>query len=371
MGQVEIIMYVALGFGTAALIALLLGRLLWTLAVGVGRRRVQRTAPPPTVAGLQAERNQLRAEYAMLARRVEVRLDDLKLQVAEQMAEVSRSRNRIERLSAEIGKREAALSEREGEIARLKEQIQTLEAELTARTGSLHELQDEHSKGGETSASLNRQLAERDQYIERLRAEIERLGLARSEAMSRERTVQERLKGRIEDLSALSRQIEAQRRDLLVQQSQSLVLRETMAGQRQSEPAEGRDEAPPPEQAPTTAPLERRIEDAERQANEVQSELDRLGEMWAAKLADVARAVASEPVAPEAADGSEPVVADGSAGKPAADPVSAGLVGRPEPPVEPHLDEMAPAEGDKKTPSGLANVISLAQRIRALQRSGS
>ena len=34
-------------------------------------------------------------------------------------------------------------------------------------------------------------------------------------------------------------------------------------------------------------------------------------------------------------------------------------------------DEAAPAEDDKKSPSGLANVISLAQRIRALQRNGS
>ena len=72
MAQVEIIMYVALGFAAAALIALLLGRVVWTLAIGIGRRRAQRTAATPQVAQLQAERNQLRAEQAMLARKVEV-----------------------------------------------------------------------------------------------------------------------------------------------------------------------------------------------------------------------------------------------------------------------------------------------------------
>ena len=203
MAQVEIIMYVALGFAAATLIALLLGRVVWSLAIGVGRRRAQRTAVTPAVAQLQAERNQLRAEYAMLVRRVEVRLDDLKAQVAEHMAEVSRSRNRIDRLGTEIEKRDASLAEREREIARLNERIAVLEAELASRTTSLHELEDDHGKGADAIAALRQQVAERDQYIEWLRAEVERLGIARSEAVSRERSVQQRLKGRIEDLSAL------------------------------------------------------------------------------------------------------------------------------------------------------------------------
>ena len=343
MAQFEIFMYVALGFGTAALIALLMARLLWSVAVGVGRRRVLRTAPPPAVAELQAERNRLRAEYAMLARKVEVREDEFKLQVAEQMAEVSRSRNRIERLSAEIDRRDAILSERESEIARLKNTIGGLEAELNSQTGLQHEPGD----GAAAGMSLSRQLAERDQRIERLRAEVDRLGRARSEAVTRERTVQERLKGRIEDLSALSCQIEEQRRELLARQSQSLALRQTMA--ERSQPLE--DPAAEVAPAESEAPPQGRIEDAERQASELQGELDRLDGIWAAKLADVARAVASEPVAQPPAEIRNP----------------ATIV----PQDQAAAAETAAAEEEKKTKSGLANVISLAQRIRALQRSGS
>jgi uncharacterized protein (DUF3084 family) len=142
MAQIEIIMYLALGFATAGLIALLLGRLLWDLAVSVGRRRAQRTAPP-AVAELQAERNQLRAENAMLARRLEVRLNELKMQLAEHMAEVSRSRNRVDHLSTEIEKRDASLAERDAEIGRLTERCGILESELAARTEILHWSQDE------------------------------------------------------------------------------------------------------------------------------------------------------------------------------------------------------------------------------------
>jgi uncharacterized coiled-coil protein SlyX len=60
------------------------------------------------------------------------------------MAEVSRSRNRVDRLGAEIDKRDAMLAERDSEIARLKDQVAALVSELEARTEALHQLQEEH-----------------------------------------------------------------------------------------------------------------------------------------------------------------------------------------------------------------------------------
>jgi hypothetical protein len=358
--EVEVIMYVALGFVTAALIALLLGRLMWSLAINVGRRRALHTSPTPEVAELQAERNQLRAEHAMMARRVEVRLDDLRSQVAEHMAEVSRSRNRVDRLGAEIDKRDAMLAERDGEIARLKEQVAALATELEARTEALHQLQEEHGLGSEANAALRQDLAERDHEIARLAGEVDRLGQARSDAVSRERTVQERLKERIEDLTALSLRIEAQRRELAVQQSQSQALREA-ADQGRFEDEGDSDYV--------QEPIEHRVEGAERQASELQSELDRLDEIWAAKLAEVAQAVAApspaaeepqaqEPTPADMADMAKPAAVNGNAGQ----PVATHEAERPE--------DAGPAEDKKSTP-GLANVISLAQRIRALQRNES
>jgi chromosome segregation ATPase len=361
MAQIEIVMYIALGFATAALIALLLGRLMWTLALSVGRRRAQRTAPP-AVAELQAERNQLRAEYAMLARRVEVRLDELRMQVAEHMAEVSRSRNRIDLLGKEIETRDASLAQRDTEIARLKEHIARLESELQAQAESLHQ---------------------RDEQIERLRAKVDQLDMARSEAASRERTAQERLKGRIEDLSALSRQIEAQRRQLLIQKSQPQELREAMGEQHHPDRHahfDGPDQDPqhtagiassPELESDQTQdpPVERRVEDVDLQPSELQSELDRLDEIWSAKLADVAQSVASESASDPALDEGEKdaAVVNGSASK------SHGReIGRDDSAEVDDADQSGPTEDGKKLTSGIANVISLAQRrIRALQRNGS
>ena len=45
MTDLEIIMYIALGFSTATLIALLLGRLVWNAGASVGTRRAQRLIP--------------------------------------------------------------------------------------------------------------------------------------------------------------------------------------------------------------------------------------------------------------------------------------------------------------------------------------
>lgn len=362
--EAEVIMYVALGFVTAALIALLLGRVLWSLAVNVGRRRAQRTSPTPAVAELQAEHDRLRAEHAMMARRVEVRLDDFKAQVAEHMAEVSRSRNRVDRLGAEIEKRDAMLAERDSEIARLKEQVGALASEFEARTQAMHQLEEEHGQGSEANAALRQDLAERDHEIARLRGDVDRLGQARSDAVSRERTVQERLKERIEDLTALSRRIEAQRRELAVQQSQSQALRD--AAEQGGFEAEGESDM--------QEPVEHRIEDAERQAVELQSELHRLDEIWAAKLADVAQAVATPPAAgeppvpPQVAEPSLPEAEKAGTERPAA---VNGNAGQPVAARAAEGPEEASSAEDKKSPPGLANVISLAQRIRALQRNGS
>jgi len=122
MSQTETLLLVVLGFALATLIALFLGRLLWAAALKLGARRMQKQVPT-TLVGLQTERDRLRAEYAMLSQRLGVRLENAKLRMAEQMAEVSRHRNRLEALESEKQINMA-------EIAGLKEQVSALTAQL-------------------------------------------------------------------------------------------------------------------------------------------------------------------------------------------------------------------------------------------------
>ena len=126
MSQTETILLIVLGFSLATVIALFMGRLLWTAAVRVGARRMQRQVPSSLV-GLQTERDRLRAEYALLANRLGSRLEEAKLKLAEQTAEVSRHRNRLHDL-------EHGEDGRKAEMRQLKSRVTSLERELAEAT---------------------------------------------------------------------------------------------------------------------------------------------------------------------------------------------------------------------------------------------
>ena len=145
MSQTETILLIVLGFSLASLIALFMARGLWTAAIKVGARRMQRQVPSSLV-GLQTERDRLRAEYAMLSQRLGARLEAAKLQMAEHMAEVSRHRNRLHEL-------EALEANRGAENRRLAERVVELEFEL--------------AQGRATEHDLRRDLAARDEVLAR------------------------------------------------------------------------------------------------------------------------------------------------------------------------------------------------------------
>lgn len=136
MSQLETILWFGLGFAVASLIALFLGRAAWRSGVRLGARRMQRKVPG-TVSDLQTERDSMRAENAMMARKLEVRMGEVKARLAEQAAEVSRHRNRIEVLAADLARRDKLDAGLRGEITRLEEQVATYEGLISQRTDSV------------------------------------------------------------------------------------------------------------------------------------------------------------------------------------------------------------------------------------------
>ena len=231
MSQIETIMLVTLGFVVAALVALFFGRIIWSYAVTLGKRRTERSAPA-TIAGLQAERDQLRAEHAMLSRKLELRLEDLKTRLAEQTAEVSRNRNRIDHLITEVETRNATIAERDNEIEQLNRNFEPLETELATRTQIVQQLKEQLRDRDDEVMSLRHefneiasQAADRDREIALLRNELTnrpRHEDIRSEAQS----ASQRLKKQIEELSGLSRQISTQRSEISKQYDEFARLRE-------------------------------------------------------------------------------------------------------------------------------------------------
>ena len=148
MSQTETILLIVLGFSLASLIALFMARGLWTAAIKVGARRMQRQVPSSLV-GLQTERDRLRAEYAMLSQRLGARLEAAKTQMAEHMAEVSRHRNRLHEL-------EALEANRGADNRRLAERVVELEFELAQARATEHDLRRDLAARDEALAQAAR-----------------------------------------------------------------------------------------------------------------------------------------------------------------------------------------------------------------------
>lgn len=109
-----IAMLVGLGFALAALAMLLAGRMLW-LGLDRARRSKARRDLPVEMTRLQSERDRLKAENAMLTRKLEVREKELKSRLAERMSELARFRNRLDQATAENRRLRQALPDREPE----------------------------------------------------------------------------------------------------------------------------------------------------------------------------------------------------------------------------------------------------------------
>src|SRR6188768_240731 len=99
--MIEPVMYFGIGFLVAALIGLVVVPLVHNRAVRLTMRRLE-AATPLSMAEIQADKDQLRAEFAMSTRRLEMSVDQLKNRTTSQLSELSKKTDAINRLKAEL-----------------------------------------------------------------------------------------------------------------------------------------------------------------------------------------------------------------------------------------------------------------------------
>src|SRR5215468_3879075 len=134
--MVEPIMYFAIGFLFAGLVGLVLIPLVHNRAVRLTIRRLE-AATPLSMAEIQADKDQLRAEFAMSTRRLEISVEQLKAKTTSQLAELGKKTDTINRLKRELGEQTTfAVAARDED---LKDQIGATEEELAAKTNALYE----------------------------------------------------------------------------------------------------------------------------------------------------------------------------------------------------------------------------------------
>ena len=98
--MIEPIMYFGIGFLFATLIGVAVIPVVYNRAVGLTLRRLE-SSLPHSMAEIQADKDLLRAEFAMSRRQLEVRVEELKEQSTSQLAELGRKSDVINRLKIE------------------------------------------------------------------------------------------------------------------------------------------------------------------------------------------------------------------------------------------------------------------------------
>src|SRR5258707_14318090 len=87
--MIEPIMYFGIGFLVAALIGLVVVPLVHGRAVRLTMRRLE-AATPLSMAEIQADKDQLRAEFAMSTRRLEVSVENLRTMSTSQLYDIGK-----------------------------------------------------------------------------------------------------------------------------------------------------------------------------------------------------------------------------------------------------------------------------------------
>ena len=100
--MIEPIMYLAIGFLVSMLCGLMIVPLVHNRAVRLTTRRLE-AATPLSMAEIQADKDQLRAEFAMSARRLEMSVEQLKSKTTSQLAELGKKTDAINRMKLELG----------------------------------------------------------------------------------------------------------------------------------------------------------------------------------------------------------------------------------------------------------------------------
>ena len=185
--MIEPIMYLAIGFLVSMLFGLMIVPLVHNRAVRLTTRRLE-AATPLSMAEIQADKDQLRAEFAMSARRLEMNVEQLKNKTTSQLAELGKKSDAINRMKIELGEKNATIFSLEAREKAVKEQLRATEEEFAAKTELLRNAEQALTDKQAELAKINHELNDRSMTADSRQVELVAV-----------RTQIEELKGRVGD----------------------------------------------------------------------------------------------------------------------------------------------------------------------------
>ncbi|PAQ11103.1 hypothetical protein [Mesorhizobium temperatum] len=196
--MVQSVLFFVLGFLCAGFVALMIAPAIWRRAVMLTRKRVEGSMPL-TLAEIQAEKDRIRAEFAMSTRRLEMSVKSLREKSAEQLVEISRGREALKELALERKDKKQALSEleakgedlrqREDQLQLLSDRLAQTEHALEKRVLELKKLEHMYDDASFSSSSRQIELVARESELQKLADDISVLRGQRKEADRRQQEI--------------------------------------------------------------------------------------------------------------------------------------------------------------------------------------
>ncbi|MGF1620674.1 MAG: hypothetical protein ACFCUR_08680 [Rhodomicrobiaceae bacterium] len=184
--MIEYALLIMLGFCISGLIALLLAPTLWQRAVRLTTKRLEATMPM-SLSDIEADKDLLRASYAIRLRRMEAALNKARDKSANQLVEISRHQMRIAELNSGIDLLNAQLDERRNaanvfestirkRFPELESKVAVAQAALDERAGEIADLIARLRRREEALEMAQRSAALQQDEIRQLRDTLERTG---------------------------------------------------------------------------------------------------------------------------------------------------------------------------------------------------
>ena len=169
--MIEPIMYLAIGFLVSMLFGLMIMPLVHNRAVRLTSRRLE-AATPLSMAEIQADKDQLRAEFAMSARRLEMSVDQLKHKTTSQFAEIGKKTDAINRMKIELGEKNATIFTLEARDQLMRDQLKSTEDESSAKMQALRAAEQALIEKQGDLAKLTGELSDRSMVAESRQIEL-------------------------------------------------------------------------------------------------------------------------------------------------------------------------------------------------------
>jgi chromosome segregation ATPase len=215
--MIEPIMYFGIGFLVAALVGVVVIPLVHGRAVRLTMQRLE-AATPLSMAEIQADKDQLRAEFAMSTRRLEMSVEQLKNKTTSQLAEIGKKGDAINRLKIELGEKTATIFALEARDKALRDQLRSTEDEVAAKTSAMHDAQralsDKEAELAKAMGEVDEQSSFADaQKVEiiALKTQVEALKDRLTAAGNEVRAVEDRREAERVELKAATQELEQER----------------------------------------------------------------------------------------------------------------------------------------------------------------